>query len=338
MNSKKTNNLTLFALFILATGVITIFIPNSFLSIRNLHNMGRQLPEFGLLSLANMLAMITGGIDLSVVAIANISGVVAGAILSHYATIGLPVGLTIALAIVAALAVAFLCGALNGILIAYAGVPAIIATLGTNSLFLGVSIIITKGAGIIGFPDPFLFIGNGVIFGVPTQFVIFLAAVVVVAVLLNTTSQGLMMYMYGANPLVSRFSGVNNQRVLLKTYIFGALLCAVSAIIMISGVDSIRPGYGEQYLLLTVLIVVMGGVDPNGGFGTVLGVVLSIFIVQILQSGLNIIGFSAFFMKSSWGLLLLLLSVFYFTRSGLMRHRIAGRSAKKKAQGGQAAS
>lgn len=336
MNVKKTNNLTLFVLFILVTGVIAIFIPGRFLSIRNLHNMGRQLPEFGLLSLANMLAMITGGIDLSVVAIANISGVIAGVILSHYETIGLPVGMTIALAIIAALVVAFLCGSLNGILIAYAGVPPIIATLGTNSLFYGVSIIITKGAGIIGFPDSFLFIGNGVIFNVPTQFIIFLVAVAVVSVILNMTSQGLMMYMYGANPLASHFSGVNNQRVIMKTYIFGALLSAVSAIIMISGVDSIRPGYGEQYLLLSILIVVMGGVDPNGGFGTVLGVVLSIFIVQILQSGLNFLGFSAFFMKSSWGLLLLLLSVLYFTRSRLMRHKIVRKSVNKKDLEGQA--
>jgi ribose/xylose/arabinose/galactoside ABC-type transport system permease subunit len=93
----------------------------------------------------------------------------------------------------------------------------------------------------------------------------------------------------------------------------------MSAIVIISGVDSIRPGYGSQYLLLSVLIVVMGGTDPQGGFGTVVGVMLAIFVVQVLQSGLNIMGFSAFFMKTSWGLLLLLLVVFHYFRDSLFR-------------------
>lgn len=330
MNSKKTNNLTLLMLFVFSTIIMTLLSPQSFLSIRNLHNMGRQLPEFGILSLANMLAMITGGIDLSLVATANLAGVIAGLILSNSGTIGFSVGVTIVLAICAAFVAALLCGILNGALIAYAGVPAIIATLGTNSLFLGIAIAITKGAGILGFPDAFLFIGNGLIFGIPTQFLIFLAAVGFVVVLLNKTTQGFSMYMYGANPLAARFSGINNEKVLMKTYIMSALLGAVAAIIMISGVDSIRPGYGSQYLLLTVLIVVMGGVDPNGGFGTVLGVTLSILIVQILQSGLNILGFSAFFMKTSWGLLLLLLSVYYYARSAIARRRILNRAGKEK--------
>jgi len=332
VNAKRANSLTLLVLLILSTGVISIFVPGNFLSIRNLHNMGRQLPEYGLLSLANMLAMITGGIDLSIVSITSLSGVVAGTILSQYAAIGLPVGVTIALAILAAIAVALLCGAVNGVLVAYAGVPAIIATLGTNGLFLGIAIIITKGAGIIGFPPQFAFFGNGLILGIPAQFVIFLVAVGLVALLLNTTAQGMSMYMYGSNPIVARFSGINNHLVLLKTYLAGSVLCAVSAIIMISGVDSVRPGYGSQYLLLTVLIVVMGGTDPNGGFGTVLGVVLSIFVVQILQSGLNFLGFSAFFMKTSWGLLLLLLSVSHFLRTDIIKNHIAGKYLKKKVQ------
>jgi simple sugar transport system permease protein len=272
------------------------------------------LPEYGLLSLANMLAMITGGFDLSVVSIAILSGVVAGVILSHYAAIALPVGITIVLAVVAAMVVALLCGAVNGILIAYAGVPAIIATLGTNALFIGIAIIITKGAGIIGFPNAFLFIGNGNILGIPTQFLIFIVAALLVGLLLTKTSQGLSMYLLGSNPLVARFSGIKNELVLVKTYLASSALCAVSAIIIISGVDSVRPGYGAQYLLLSVLIVVVGGTDPKGGFGTVLGVVLAIFVVQVLQSGLNILGFSAFFMQTAWGLLLLLLVVFHYFR------------------------
>ncbi|HUX22237.1 MAG TPA: ABC transporter permease [Spirochaetia bacterium] len=323
MNTKRTNNVTLLILFVLVTGLMAAFLPTEFMSLRNLRNMGRQLPEYGLLALANMLAMITGGIDLSVVSITSLSGVVAASILSQYSTIALPAGVTILLAIVAALSVAAMCGAFNGILVAYAGIPAIIATLGTNGLFLGIAIIITKGHGIIGFPPAFEFFGNGRIAGVPTQFVIFIAVALLLGLLLNRTSQGFRMYMYGSNPLVSRFSGVNNEMVLIKTYIISAILAGIAAIIIISGVNSVRPGYGTDYLLLSVLIAILGGTDPTGGFGTVLGVSLAIFIVQALQSGLNILGFSPFFKKSSWGLLLLLIMVFHFYRSRYQLKKIS---------------
>lgn len=315
--------MTLLILFVAVVGIMAALLPSEFMSLRNLRNMGRQLPEYGLLALANMLAMITGGIDLSVVSITSLTGVVAASILSQYSAVALPAGVTILLAILAALVVAVTCGAFNGVLIAYAGVPPIIATLGTNGLFLGISIIITKGHGIIGFPPAFSFFGNGRIVGVPTQFVIFIAVALLIGLLLNRTAQGFRMYMFGSNPLVARFSGVNNEMVLIKTYIMSAVLAGIAAIIIISGVNSVRPGYGVDYLLLAVLIAILGGTDFTGGFGTVLGVTLAIFIVQALQSGLNILGFSPFFKKSTWGLLLLAVMVFHFYRSRIQLSRIS---------------
>ena len=147
MNTKLSNNLTLFCIFIVITTVISVFLPSEFLTLRNFASMGRQFPEYGLLALANMAAMVTGGIDLSVVSIASLSGVISASFLSQYAAVGMPVGSVIVLGILIALAVSLLCGLLNGVIIAYARVPAIIATLGTQGLFLGVSIIITKGHG-----------------------------------------------------------------------------------------------------------------------------------------------------------------------------------------------
>ena len=113
----------------------------------------------------------------------------------------------IVLGILIALAVSVLCGLLNGVIIAYARVPAIIATLGTQGLFLGISIIITKGHGIGGFPPAFLFIGNGSVLGMPTQFVIFVVVALLVGLVLTRTPQGFSMLMYGSSPQVARFSG-----------------------------------------------------------------------------------------------------------------------------------
>ena len=344
MNTKLSNNLTLLFIFIGITALISVFLPDEFLSLRNFASMGRQFPEYGLLALANMLAMTTGGIDLSVVSIASLSGVVSASFLSQYQTVGMPVGTVIVLGILIALAVSVVCGLLNGVIIAYVRVPAIIATLGTQGLFLGVSIIITKGHGIGGFPDAFLFIGNGSVLGMPTQFIIFVVIALLAGLLLTRTPQGFSMLMYGSSPQVARFSGIANEMVLIKTYLLTGLLSGVASLIIISGVNSIRPGYGAEYLLLSVLIAILGGTDPVGGFGTVLGLTLAIFVMQALQSGLNILGFSPFFKKFMWGLLLLLVMVFHYYRRMLAQRRAIRKSAAqnappgpKEAAGGQPA-
>ena len=326
MNTKFSNNVTLLCIFLVIVALISVFLPDEFLSLRNFTSMGRQFPEYGLLALANMLAMTTGGIDLSVVSIASVSGVISASFLSQYQALGMPVGSVIVLGILLALAVSLVCGLLNGVIIAYAKVPAIIATLGTQGLFLGISIIITKGHGIGGFPDAFLFIGNGSVLGIPTQFVIFVVIALLAGLMLNRTPQGFSMIMYGSSPQVARFSGISNEMVLIKTYLLTGFLSGVASLIIISGVNSIRPGYGSDYLLLSVLIAILGGTDPVGGFGTALGLTLAIFIMQALQSGLNILGFSPFFKKFMWGLLLLAVMVFHFYRRQYAQRRAVRKS------------
>ncbi len=339
MNTKLSNNLTLFCILIVVTTIMSVFLPAQFMTLRNFTSMGLQFPEYGLLALANMLAMVTGGIDLSVVSIASLSGVVSASLLSQYASLGMSTGTVIALGILIALTVSVLCGLLNGAIIAYVRVPAIIATLGTQGLFLGTSIIITKGHGIGGFPPAFLFIGNGSILGMPTQFVIYIIIALLVGLMLTRTPQGFSMLMYGSSPQVSRFSGINNEMVLLRTYAMTGLLSGIASLIIISGVNSIRPGYGADYMLLSILIAILGGTDPVGGFGTVLGLTLAIFIMQVLQSGLNILSFSPFFKKFIWGLLLLAVMVFHYYRRVYAARRVVRRSAAQReaATGGPSA-
>ena len=108
------------------------------------------------------------------------------------------------------------------------------------------------------------------------------------------------------------------------------LLSGLASIIIISGVNSVRPGYGSDYLLLSILIAILGGTDPVGGFGTVLGLTLAIFLMQILQSGLNIMQFSPFFKKFMWGLLLLLVMVFHYYRRLYAQRSAVRRSAAQR--------
>lgn len=297
--------------------IISMFLPGKFLTIRNFQSMFSQIPEFGLLAIAMMLAMLSGGggIDLSIIATANLTGVAAALILTkfNFPQIGGYEELfIIILAIASALTVSLICGLLNGILVAYVRVPAILATLGTMGLFSGIAIIATKGYGIIGFPEKFLFIGSGTIFLIPIPMIIFIFCALVTVLILNKTTFGFSLYMLGSNPISARFSGINNENILVKTYMMSGLFSGLASIIMISRVNSIRPGYGSAYLLQAILVSVLGGVDPDGGSGNISGLIMGIIILQVLQSGFNILSFSPFSKKVIWGLILILVMVINF--------------------------
>lgn len=303
--------------------VMAIFLPNRFLTLINFRSMALQFPEYGLLALGIMLAMLTGGIDLSLVSIVSLSGVMGGMILTRHEQMGLPPAIVIIIAIIATLVVALLCGLLNGILITVANVPAIIATLGTNGLFIGVAIVLTQGHGIRGFPTEFILVGNGMTLGIPNTFLIFVGVAILVGLMLSRTRLGFQMRVLGASPEAAQYSGVRNSSVLIKTHMVTALLAGIAAIIIISRVNSIRPGYGSNYLLLSVLIAILGGTNPAGGFATTLGVSLGVMTLQVLTSGLNILNFTPFFRKFIWGLFLLVVMVIHYYRQELARRRVS---------------
>ncbi|MFW6137820.1 MAG: ABC transporter permease [Spirochaetota bacterium] len=310
MFGRRSNLVVLVITLVIVILVMSVFLPDKFLTLINFQSMTSQFPEFGLLAIGMMLAMISGGIDLSVVSITNFTGVLTAIVLKSYTgEAGTGVSTVIFLAIMTALAVSALCGMVNGTLISQVGVPPILATLGTQGLFLGLAIVITEGHGIHTFPTKFLFIGSGTIGALPMPLIIFIACILLVSLLLKKTTLGLNMYMVGSNPVAARFSGIDNNRVLLKTYMIIGLLAGVSSLIMISRVNSIRPGYGYAYLLQAILVPVLGGTNPYGGSGSVLGVVIAIILLQLLQSGFNILAFSPFFRKFIWGMMLVLIMV-----------------------------
>jgi simple sugar transport system permease protein len=315
VTAKKANNLTLLIVFIAITVAMTIAMPERFLRLGNLENMMRNLPEYALLAFGIMLAMTIGGIDLSGVSVLGLSGVVAGMILTRHQELGLPPGVVILLAVVAAIVVAALCGLFNGILISVLGVPAIIATLGTNGLFFGIAMGLTGGHGIGGFPLEFIRIANGNILGLPTPFLIFIVIAILVGILLERTSLGFQMKMLGASPVAARFSGINNRAILIKTFVIIAVLAGISGLLLTSKVATIRPNYGKEYMLLAVLLSVFGGTNPDGGFSSIVGVVLAILTLQILATGSTFLGYTPFFRNFLYGLILLVVMIVHYYRN-----------------------
>lgn len=288
--------------------VMSILAPQTFLSLRNFSSMAFQFPEFGLLSIAIMLAMLSGGIDLSVVGIANLSGIFAALIMTKLAAAevsGLALAFGLLLAVLAALLTGVLAGLLNGFLISKVGITPILATLGSMELFTGIAIVITKGYAIYGFPDIFLELGNGSILAFPLPFIVFLLYAFVFSIIMNKTSYGFKLYMMGTNEIAAKFSGLKNKLIILKTYVFSGILAASAGLILISRTNSAKADYGSSYTLQAILVVVLGGVNPNGGFGTVFGVSLAVISLQFLSSGFNILNISNFAKDFVWGALLL---------------------------------
>ncbi len=292
----------------------SLILRDQFFSVRNMQSMAVQFPEFGILAIAIALTMISGGIDLSVVGIANLSGILAALTMTHFAPDGSsPLWLMLA-AIAVALVVGSLCGLFNGFLVARIGIPPILATLGSGSLYTGFGYVITGGYAVR--TAQMAAIGNGSLLGIPYPVMIFALAAAIFALLLNRTAWGFNVYMLGTNTTAARFSGVRSILVLFRTYWLAGLLGAVAGIVFLARANSAKPDYGESFVLLSVLISILGGVSYIGGFGTISGLVLAVLSLQFLSTGLNMLmlqlsGSSAaiFFKQFAWGALLLIVMV-----------------------------
>jgi simple sugar transport system permease protein len=299
----------LVSLVVIALVVMGLFTvtTNTFFTVISFQSMGFQISEVAILSLAVMLSMLTGGIDLSVVSISAISAIVilklfhaTGAGVSGHASIWQVFGVC-AVGLLAGAA----CGVLNGFLIATLRITPILATLATLQILNGVGIVWTGGNALYGMPNNFLNIGGGYVEKVPTPILFLLGAAVVTAVFVNRTGMGLRIRLVGANETAAQFSGLNPKRVLYATYIASGLLSALAGIVIASHAASASADYGTSYLLLAIVIVVLGGVNPLGGFGTVVGVLLSAFVLQMVSTGFNMVGFNAFAYQVAQGLILI---------------------------------
>ncbi|MGZ4131169.1 MAG: ABC transporter permease [Actinomycetota bacterium] len=296
-------------LVVIAVVVAAIFTltTNTFFTTISFQVMGFQVAEVALLSLAVMLSMLTGGIDLSVVSISAISAIVIAKLFAttNAATTG-TTSIWVVIGICAAGLVAGAgCGVLNGFLIAKLRITPILATLATLQILNGIGIGWTGGNALYGMPNNFLNIGGGYVAKVPIPMLFLAGAAIVTAVFVNRTGMGLRIKLIGANETAARYSGLNPTRVLYATYIASGLLAALAGIVIASRAASASADYGTSYLLLAIVVVVLGGVNPLGGFGTVLGVLLSAFILQMVSTGFNMVGFNAFAYQIAQGAILI---------------------------------
>ncbi|WXJ96105.1 Autoinducer 2 import system permease protein LsrD [Neomoorella carbonis] len=306
--SKSSKEMILLYVFAGLFLLMSVISPSKFLSLGNLQSMATQLPELGIIALGMMVVIITGGIDLSITFTAALSGIAGALVLSsgyNAGVAGTAVLLLIMKAVLVTLITALICGFINGFLVSYVGVSPILVTLGTMTLFEGLSIWLTKGGAISGFPEQYQWIGNGYLGFVPVPLLIFIAFASLTGILLERTAWGRSVYMFGCNPVATYFSGINTKKVVMIVYLYAATLAAMAALIMTSRYNSAKVDYGSSYLLQSVAIVVLGGTDIAGGYGKVIGTVIAVGIVQVLSSGLNLIGINRFIVDVTMGALLI---------------------------------
>ncbi len=275
-----------------------------FLSLANFNSIAFQLPVLGLLTLAMLAPILSGGLNLAIIFTANISGLTLAWVLNISGGVEAGIG-AFALGSLAALAVGALSGLIMGLVIAYIGAHPILVSLAMMIFLRGLGEFLTRGGDISGFPEFLQPLGHGFILGIPIPLLIFGAAAVVWHVILRRMRHGFSVYMIGSNIEATRYSGVHSKRTLTLIYTLSGLMCAVAGILMLTRFNSVRVGHGEALLLVTVLACFLGGVDPFGGFGRVVPVVLALVILQVLSSGLNLLGANQHLSTAVWGLFLI---------------------------------
>jgi rhamnose transport system permease protein len=266
---------------------VAIFVINSFsspyfLDAWNLSDATFNFTEKAMIAFAMALLIIAGEIDLSVASIIALASTAMGAAVQL--GVGTP-GL-----VVIGLLVGVFCGAFNGVLVTRMGLPSIVVTIGTMSLFRGISYIVLGDQAYRGYPSDFSFFGQGYVYWVISfEVVLFACLALIYAVVLHKTNFGRAVYAIGNNPVGAEFSGIRVARVKFILFLLTGLMAGVAAICLTSRLGSTRPSIALGWELEVVTMVVLGGVSILGGSGSIPGVVIAAFVMGLVTFGLGLL-------------------------------------------------
>jgi ribose transport system permease protein len=269
---------------------------NKFLNTQNLAQLAKDTSFTAIMAVGMAVVIIAGGIDLSVGSIYALASVIGALVLQHYGPDGVGAGAGsssgVVLGIVACVGTATLCGLANGGLIVALRVHPFIITLGAMAILRGIAFVITKGQSVGGFPPAFreivrYEIGDGLSF---VPLIVMLAALVIGWIFLSRLAAGRRVYAIGGNELAARFSGIRVERVKLGVYLISGFTAGVAALLSIGYYGAATSGDGQGYELNVIAAAVVGGASLSGGRGSALGVVLGALIIQMISSGIVILG------------------------------------------------
>lgn len=300
MKSKKLNinifdyGIVLFLVFLIILFSITT---QYFFTFENITNVLRQISIVGISTVAMTMVIITGGIDLSVGSMLALSSVVLAKMLT--------LGVSMYIAIPITLGIGIVMGLINGFLINKVKISPLISTLGTMTIYRGITYIITGGLPVYGFPKAFSFIGQGYIGKIPVPIFILIGVYIVGFIVLYLTKFGTYVYGTGGSEKASILSGVKVNLVKYKVYAISGLLAALAGVVSLSRINSGVPNAGTGFELDVVTAVVLGGISVNGGCGKLSGVIIGCLIIGILSNGMILLNIGEYYQMVVKGLVLL---------------------------------
>ena len=269
---------------VVLTAFFTILQPR-FMSIGNLVIVARQVSFLVIVACAEMIPILTGGIDLSVGSTAGLISVVTAIATLRF---GLVAGC------IAGVLGGALIGLINGSIIGKFRVAPFIVTLGTLSMARGLALTITGGQTVYGLPPSFRVLGSGYVLGIPVPIIVALAVVIITWILLDRTRFGRYLYAIGGNAEAARLSGINVTGYIILAYVYCGCLAGLNAVLLASRVNSGQPNLGSGLELDAVAAVVIGGVPLSGGQGKLRGILMGSLILGMLSNGCDLLNVSSF--------------------------------------------
>lgn len=299
MRKKKISFSKIFVYLILILIVIFFSIlSSSFLTVKNLLNICRQVSMVGICSVGMTMVLLTGGIDISVGAVIALTGVAASKLIVENGWMIVP-------ACIIGILIGALCGLINGFMVAQFSVPALIATLAMQTIARGIAFILTKGIPVYGLPEQIKLLAGGNFLGVPIPVYIMAAIFFIGWWMLEKMPFGRHVYAIGGNEEVARLSGISVFKRKIQIYLISGLFAGFSGIIMLSRVNSGQPNTSEGFEMDVITGAVLGGVSVAGGEGKVINVIAGVLIMGVLSNGMTLLNLDQYWQWVVRGVVLL---------------------------------
>ncbi|MCX5496024.1 ABC transporter permease [Kaistia dalseonensis] len=283
-----------YLLLVLIFSVLSPF----FMTLRNMLQIGGNVAYIGLMAAAGTPLIIAGGLDLSVAAIAGLTGVV----ISMLYTAGIPIWIAVAIALV----VAAIIGVINGLFTTRLRLNPLIVTLGMMSIISGIALVLTGGLTRPLSVPGFNWIGAGRVFGVPVPFILMMAMFLVLWVVMTRMRFGRFIYAAGGNAEAARLIGIPLEKTLISLYVISAVSGAIAGTVLGAMLGAAGPNAAGAQLLTVIAAIILGGTSLNGGRGSVWGTLVAVLILGTLNNGLTLLNVSSFWQDVTRGVVLML--------------------------------
>lgn len=272
---------------------------HSFLTLKNVFNVLRQISSNLFLACGMTMVIILGGIDLSVGSVIALSGCIAAGAVSRYQ-------LPLVVAIILGVLVGLIVGMCNGLVISKTTIPAFIVTLATMNIAKGIAYVYTGGSPVRVVTKEWQFLGAGYMGIVPTPVILLIFVLIITALIMNHSKMGRYIYAVGGNAQAARFSGIDVVKVKFFVHAYSGLMAGLAGVVLASRMYSGQPTAGEGAEMDAIAAVVVGGTSMSGGFGKIGGTIIGGLIIGVLNNGLNLLNVNSFWQYVVKGAVILL--------------------------------